>query len=173
MTRTSKIAFLVAAILLSAIFGYRYVKEWRTLRNFPPEVADIFFKSSEVELFSLSTDYNEELAPDNFHGFNILGSVKLSDRGLLTRMARDLDKAVDTNDMTNVRCFWPRHGIRTTVDGKIFELVICFECHRLLLYVDGEFKFKTDLNSTPKLTFNKPLSDAGVKINTPVKHAGF
>ncbi len=105
---------------------------------------------------------------DNFYGYEILGSVRLTDHGLLKRMARELDAAVDTNDMMTVRCFWPRHGLRTTVDGKKLELIICFECRMLALYVDGEFKSKTELDSTPKSTFDKPLIDAGIAINAPV-----
>ena len=60
-------------------------------------------------------------------------------------------------------CFKPRHGIRAVVDGKKVELVICYECLSMSVYVDGKRSSALTVKG-PEKVFNKFLTDAKVPL---------
>src|SRR5262245_65008926 len=53
--------------------------------------------------------------------------------------------------------------IRATHDGKMVELVICFQCSQFYLHEGGK-SAQLLINEKPGPTFNKVLEDAGIPI---------
>ena len=66
-------------------------------------------------------------------------------------------------------CFNPRHGIRATAGGKTVELVICYECLSMKVYVDGKAKRAVLTTSSPAIVFNQALKDAKVPLPKQAK----
>ncbi|MBN9122709.1 MAG: hypothetical protein J0I06_26790 [Planctomycetes bacterium] len=61
------------------------------------------------------------------------------------------------------RCFVPRHGVRAVHGGKTYDLVICFECGWVYVFVDGSDKpTRLMISETPHKMLDKILTDAKV-----------
>lgn len=167
MLQTNRSTVAILMLFVATATGCRESQNNSVLRNFPSEVSDLFYRADSVELISLIPDDQSHSDLKKFHGYPILGSIALTDKKYLGNMANELDRAVDTNDSFGVRCFWPRHGLRAVVKNKTIEILICFQCHRLHVWVDGEHAIVIEMDSTPKPLFNKPLLDAGIQVDAP------
>jgi hypothetical protein len=73
------------------------------------------------------------------------------------------------NNNSEGLCFTPRHGIHATRAGATVDLVVCFECLQIYLYVNGseirnggEVRFLT--SKSPEAVFDKVLADANVPL---------
>ena len=169
MFQTNQITTTIVMVFIAVVVGCRDSQDNSTLHNFPSAVSELFYEADSVELLSLIPDDQSPSEMKKFHGYPILGSVTLTDKQHLGKMAQELDRAVETNDSFGVRCFWPRHGLRGTVDGKSVELLICFQCHKLNVYVKGEYTQTIEMDSRVKPIFDAPLVDAGIEIDASPK----
>ena len=61
-------------------------------------------------------------------------------------------------------CFNPRHGNRATRGTGVFDLVICFECFAISVYVDGERKSGFLTSDSPQPVFDRVLRDARIPL---------
>lgn len=116
-----------------------------------------------------------KVSPDQeFHEYPILGQLHLRENEKLKYVIHALNTA-GQNWMGGVAsCFSPRHGIRVTYQGKVHDLVICYECSAASLYVDGKhagfIKFLTtpQFQATP-YPLDGLLRKAGIK-SVPLQH---
>ena len=65
--------------------------------------------------------------------------------------------------LQSAACFNPRHGIRATHDGKTVDLVICFECFSLQVFL-GDTKAGALTTDSPPPTFDRVLRKAKVPL---------
>lgn len=65
-----------------------------------------------------------------------LGSVMVDTKADRERIAAELTALTDMPKDTFSMCFLPRHLLRIQTAERIWDLVICFECHRMDLWVD-------------------------------------
>ena len=163
-SHSSKLLILIA-ICVIAWFGWKQYQVSFPPRNIPDLVHDAF-RNVEIEFLSLSPKH----PPDNpnaelFHGFEILGSMKIDDRSTRTKMIDSLDRAVGENEITTARCYWPRHGVRCKHNGDEIEIIVCFECAPLTIYLNGESIYSSDVSKTPKELFDKILQAEHLPIN--------
>ena len=135
---------------------------------------------SEMTLFSI--DGNNELdsskaasaKPDEvFHGFPVLGKVKITDEVMRKKMIYALKDAYARRPKDPALCFFPRHGLRIVENGRTMDLAICFECQNFAQYGGDESYFPYsrgdvqaagNLNRDIQPIFDKPLTDAGIPI---------
>lgn len=62
-------------------------------------------------------------------------------------------------------CFNPRHAIRAALGGRTVELVICFECVKTRVFLDGiEDREWMPHGREPEPFFNAALKAAGVPL---------
>ena len=73
-------------------------------------------------------------------------------------------EGLHTGDDTFSDCFFPRHGIRASVDGEVHEWVICFQCSPVKWYVDGKSPLQTAISDEHQDFFNTTLLEAGVPL---------
>lgn len=107
-------------------------------------------------------------AIETFQGYPVLGQVEITDADVRRKLIAAFQDARARRPQLGAKCFWPRHGIRAVQSGRTIEYVICFECFRFSEFVDGAIVRHDLLSGSAQLTFDKPLTDAGIPI-TPKK----
>ena len=61
-------------------------------------------------------------------------------------------------------CFNPRHGIRLIGGGETTDLVICFECLQVQVFVDGRRPGGFLTSASPQPAFDQVLLAAGIAL---------
>ena len=69
-----------------------------------------------------------------FHGYEILGHVPLLEEGVRSELVELVLKGVQESDGTAAACFNPRHAIRIVNEGRVLDLLICYECLQITIY---------------------------------------
>lgn len=133
----------------------------------PSEARTVLEKAEQFELISLNprreSDDKDKKAADKFHGWMILGQTALKDAETRKKVLASLSKGIEENDGSVAACFNPRHGLRATHGKKTVELVICFECFQIEVYVDGK-KTSVLTSESPQPVLDKILSEAKVPL---------
>ena len=133
--------------------------------SLPPAVDQALSDSSSFVLLSLNPD--PRAAPTEgkrIHQWNVLGEAVVNDPSTRYKLIAALRAGVAENNGEVADCFNPRHGIRVTDDGKIHELVVCFECYQIRWYADGEMVKTTLVTGSPQSTFDQVLKDADIPL---------
>jgi hypothetical protein len=137
----------------------------------PEQVKDILSNTDELELISLDPSKEGQYQVSNLFGWRILGKTKYkrsedSGKALLSAW----EKAI-SNEGRGAKCFWPRHAIHAEHNNKTVDLLLCFECQWVYVYLDGKrtgwTKFRIDKSIEPQ--FDKLLKDANVPLAKKAK----
>ena len=128
-------------------------------------------KAEKFELISLDPSRSADKPKDTFHGWKVLGRTVVKDAETRKQLVAALRKGIEENTrggdaMTLANCFDPRHGVRVTDGDKSVELVICFRCYQIQVYVDG-FRLQGGLMPTTKTqqaVFDQALQRARVPL---------
>lgn len=130
----------------------------------PRKVRSILNSADKVELFAISPrkgDADGAKPKDCIQGWKILGTATVSKKDEKQALVEAIDKAIAESGVLDAgRCFRPRHALRASHDGKVVELVICFECTQIHVYLDGEFEKFCATKRTPEKEMNRILNDA-------------
>jgi hypothetical protein len=147
-----------------------------TPQNRIPEVVQrLFGKAETFELYSLDPerkvgdDGKVVEVKDGFHGWKVLGKTEVKGAAERKRLADALRLGAEDNFGMAAACFIPRHGLRLKGGGKTVDLVICFECLQVSVFVDGERKQGFLTTGEPQKEFDSQLKAAGVKLPKPAK----
>jgi hypothetical protein len=129
----------------------------------PDKAKSILDKASEFELYSLEPV--EEGDKDKaIYGWKVLGKTTVKDIESRTVLLSGLEKSVAAGGR-GPACFDPRHAIRAVHEGKTTDLLICFECSRVFVYLDGKKVVSRVLGpGADQEMFDKILRDAGVPL---------
>jgi hypothetical protein len=133
----------------------------------PGVVKLVLEQADEFELLSIDPGQKEK--PDatdgRFHGWKVLGKTNVTDFDVRGKLLAAVEQGLsDNTSSSEPGCFEPRHGIRALYAEQTVELVICFQCSKIKVFIDGQ-EDKTVLTaSSPQPTLDKILSDAGVKL---------
>src|SRR5262249_11099684 len=76
----------------------------------------------------------------NFRGYKLLGKTIVSDQAT-RRLIADAVYRSANNGKSSAWCFEPRHVVRASVGGYVFDFVICFECHDMHIHTDSSDAF--------------------------------
>jgi len=125
---------------------------------------DALEKAHRFELLSLDPQRMREPSSSAFHGWEVLGSLVVSDRTARAQLIRALVVGVEESLSIVVACFNPRHGIRVGSGNRTTDFVICFECLRVRVYVDGKEIESFPTSGSPEKEFDEVLLDAAVPL---------
>ena len=126
----------------------------------PDAVATALEKAGKLEVYSLDGDKTDK---DGWHGWKQLGKTTV-EKEEAAKVATAVKKGVTEGDK-GARCFIPRHGVRAVYDGKTYDLVICFECGWVYVYVDKSDKPTVlMISESPHKALDKILTDAKVPL---------
>jgi hypothetical protein len=100
-----------------------------------------------------------------FHEHKPLGSVEVKDKNARKKLVDALLSGIAKSEPADLGlCFRPRHGLRATAGGKTVEMVICFQCWAVLVYVDDKYTCTLATQRDPAAVFNQFLKDAKVPL---------
>src|SRR5262249_43121519 len=144
-----------------------------TPKNRIPEVAErLLDKAETFELYSLNPDrraaQNVE-ARDGFHGWRVLGKTEVKGEAERKRLTDALRLGAEDNFGMAAACFNPRHGLRLKGGDRTVDLVICFECLQVQVFVDGAGEKGFLTTGEPQKDFDAALKAAGVRLPKPAK----
>jgi hypothetical protein len=129
-----------------------------------PEAAQaILDKADQFELLSLDPMREGEKGESGFHSWKVLGKTTVKDAGVRKPILTALNKGISESDGHGAKCFNPRHGIRASYEGKTVDLVICFECLSMKVYL-GDAVVTVYTTNSPQAAFDKLLRDANVPL---------
>lgn len=129
----------------------------------PDDASKLLDAADSVELLSLDPSRIDAKAKDQgFHGYKPLGKTVLKGEAKKALLAT-LRKGIADSDGSVAGCFRPRHGIRALLKGKSVDLVICYECHSILIFA-GDKPSSTPTHPGPAKQLNKILADAKVPL---------
>lgn len=156
--------FLLSILVLASIPLATGTGEERKL---PASIIRAIENASDIQLLSLHPDSSvmngdkqEKLT--TFHGYPVFdkGSLKKEDtRKLLDTVKR----LVEESDGTSALCFIPHHGIRIKQGETTMDLVICFLCLQMKVYVDDRPPLDFTISADPQPVLNLLFDRSRVK----------
>ena len=146
-----------------------------TIRNPPGQMAGIVDETlRDAESFTLYSihptpimvrDPLDENA-STFHDYEILGQTEVGNADERATLINALYQGIDDSDGTVAACFNPRHGITAKSGDTTIDFVICYECHSMKIYVDGETRGSVITDASPARVFNAAVDNAGLERPT-------
>ena len=170
MHSASRTILLIISLMVATVLAASAIEQESPLRsgsNFlPPEVERILAEG-RFELLSLDpgllTDkQRRRLRTKLFHGYRVLGRVKIQKGPQRDRLLRTLHQAIANSQGNFVNCFDPRHAIRASVGAQTVDLVICFECSMIEVYSPDKALVNTNATAQPAL--DAALKHAGIPL---------
>ena len=157
----------VTATLLTVSAFAESESPLRSAPNFLPPHVERVLTEGEFELLSLypyvlTDKQRRRLQGKLFHGYRVLGRVKIQKSPRRDELLRALRQAVANSRGLYIYCFDPRHGIRASLGGQTVDLAICFECEMIRIYPSGDPLANTDATAQP--AFDAALKNAGVPL---------
>lgn len=105
-----------------------------------PEALKLLEGASSIELLALDpleASMREPAPALSLRGFGVLGSATLSDPTRRQELVRLVSSGIADSDGSAALCFNPRHGLRVRRDGRVLEVLICYECLQMRVWPDA------------------------------------
>ena len=134
----------------------------------PGHAHEILSAATSMEIISLYP-YEHDLEAQGltdapmFHSYAELGRATLTDTAKIQAVVAAVYQGIEDSDGTIAACFSPRHGIHAEVDGKPVDLVICYHCLSMHIYVEGE-RNTARTTEAPGAILTKIWGEAGLSI---------
>jgi hypothetical protein len=148
-------------VLLS--FTVTAAGEVKKVKQLPELAKAILDKSSEISLYSLDPEAKAD-KENELHGWKVLGKTTVKEAEARNKLLSALEKSIAEPGRGGFKCFDPRHAIRATHDGKSVDLVICFECGWVYVYIDGKAAAHLEMDTVAQPPFDDVLLKAKVPL---------
>ena len=102
---------------------------------------------------------------EHLRGYEILHRAHIEDGELEAEIVRLVLLGIDQEVGERALCFNPRHGLRTEFGEASQEILICYECQLVLLYVDGNFVGNAPTGDSPAERMNAIWEAQGCPIH--------
>jgi hypothetical protein len=163
---TSRVISLMAATMLT-VSAIAEEVPLRQVPNFLPPDTERLLVEGEFELLSidpalLTDKQRRRLGTRLFHGYKVLGRVKIPKGPQRDQLLHALQQAIANSPLYYVYCFDPRHAIRASVGAQTVDLLICFECERIEVYSPDKSLVATNPTAQPAL--DAALKHAGIPL---------
>lgn len=98
------------------------------------------------------------------HGYEVLRSAEITDVAQQREILDLVERGIHESDGTIAACFDPRHGIRAEREGRVSELLICYHCLAMIVYVDGERVGSATTTESPLARMNAIWAEHGCEV---------
>ena len=130
-----------------------------------PEAASRILDTPDVlEVLSLDPRHTSRPSKGAFHGWEVLGRESLREQGRRQELVAALEKAIRESDGAVALCFEPRHGIHATSGANSVDLVICFHCLQVEVYLGSSQASSVPTTESAERVLDRLLKDAGVRL---------
>ena len=127
---------LVVALLLAGLVPVTLVADdgdvAKTLGG--DEVVAVLKGATELTVYA--TEIREAAEGDRIRGYPIKAKRVVDGKDAAPVRGRLLDPKTYGGPIA--KCFNPRHAVRAEKDGEVVELIICFECNHMYVYLGEE-----------------------------------
>jgi len=141
----------------------------RVPHTIPSEIITALEHGEEFELLSLEPTEGQADDESRFRKWKVLGKTAL-DEDTRLKLVAAFKQGVAENAGVHAACFIPRHGIQVRHGGKVFNLVICFECMWARTYIDAQEINYIDVSRSPQPVFDDALIRGSVPLAKPSPH---
>jgi hypothetical protein len=119
-----------------------------TTNELPDEVIAALKNPDQVTLYSIEP---EQVPTSEFHRYKVLGKT-IIDHQEAERVLADVQSSLANWNHGIGLCFEPHHGLRVRSGSHTYDLVICYLCQGMLVYVDDSTLLANlHLTGTPAL----------------------
>jgi hypothetical protein len=133
----------------------------------PAAAKSILEKADQIELLSIDPGHSERDEPPpkgDYHGWKVLGKTTIQDpdirKSVISAVERGLAEEGDPK-----KCFDPRHAIHASHKEKTVDILICFHCSQVQVYLDGNSEGPfLGTSSSPEAVLDKVLTQANVPL---------
>jgi hypothetical protein len=161
--RAAVVACVCIALLLRVSGAGVFANDDGPDNSLPASARGILASADKLEVLSIDVARNKEA--EDFHGFRVLGTATVADKGLRRKLAGAIASAVAESTVYDVGFnYGPRYGLRATSGGKTVEMVICFNCQQVAVYVGGKLTKECATKRTPLKLLDRILSDAAIPV---------
>jgi hypothetical protein len=133
MKKASPIIIALLAILAcGGVYAYRQSR----LNTVPDAVWRCLQRPQQMTLYSVEPEgaTSRAVGSERFHNFPVLGQVSVSDLFDQKCVEGAIQNAVFTYFGPS-GCFNPRHALRVGDGENAYDILICFECGRMVFFV--------------------------------------
>lgn len=135
---------------------------------FPADARAVLQGSRQFTVLSLNPIHGSDESKRGFHSFRVLGQTTISKPKNRARLLAALNNSVAGGTLMAC-CFDPRHGVRARHAGKTVDLLICFECGIMEIYVDKRKQPKSvPVSDAVQPMLDRILTRADVPLAKPV-----
>ena len=137
-----------------------------------PRVERLLDHAETFEVYSLDPTVDTRLpsegrpSAENFHEWKILGKSEVKEAADRKKLVDALRQAAEDNAGTTTGHFWPRHGLRLRSGKEMADLVICFQCLSIQVYVNGNMSKGFLTTGDPQKEFDAVLRAAGLELSS-------
>jgi len=109
---------------------------WRP--GLPRRAEQILARPAELSLLSLDPGRGRARpGEDQFHGWRLLGKTSVTDARQQAALVAAVERGISHVNARSL-CFEPRHGLEARSPAGAVDLVICYHCDVIQVYVDGQ-----------------------------------
>ena len=101
---------------------------------------------------------------ENFHDWKVLGKVAIKEAAARKKLVDALRLGAEDNAGIVAACFIPRHGLRLKSGKETVDLVICFQCLSIQVYINGNMAKGFLTSGDPQSEFDAALTAAGIQL---------
>ena len=160
----------IAAALFLIVLGLAWFIFVR--QSLPSDVEVGLNSATDLKLLSIDPDeYDVDgheiiFKADEPHilGYRILGETLISSPDVRSKVIGEVNAIVaHGNKFSSLLCFNPRHDIRFTFKGSIYDLLICYHCQNMEILKDGVGQPSIGISGSSD-QFNTILKNANVPL---------
>lgn len=144
-------------------------------KKIPSDVRAALQNPEHAVLYSIDPYIRRKYGDDNkllpeprpgevFHDHTVLGTLEL-DGKKASRAAGAFQYSLTWPDVSEFMCFDPRHGLRVTSGGHVYDFLLCYECRQIVVFRDGVGVGSRTASGSPQ-TLNALLTEANVPLPT-------
>jgi hypothetical protein len=131
--------------------------------SIPADLVATMLSADELTLCSLQPQPHAGGVVD-LQGWPVLGKLPLQTAEDRAKVIDALQHGVQEFSGAAAFCFNPRHALAAVNGEHRLDLIICFECHRVRVYVNSVEGNGFPTTNSPLTLFNQLLHDAGIEL---------
>lgn len=135
----------------------------------PKEAAQALRAPEKATLYSLEPGDRVRPGDDSFARWKAYGHVELNAEQMAPA-AHVFQDAVTQWGGSSASCFEPRHALRVSSAGHVYEFIICFECQSMNVIKDHEWYTSVGASGSTEL-LNAILRAAGIQLSLTLREA--